>query len=196
MWWGIDQSGIYPFMKGYLICILFAWFNPGLSRFANTLLRAVFTNQGVYILPKLLIVNMTDFGNVTIFHLQKYYIVAKMYRHTIIWHARLPVICFLISGKRVYVIVFTQFKNIHRCSKNISFITVLLSMLLSHHRIMWCTSTIRRKGSWYGSITSTWWRHEMETFSVSYWPFVWGIHPWSVNSPQRSVTRSFHVFFD
>ena len=51
MWWGIDLSGLYPFMKGYLIRILFASFNPGLPNFANTLLRAVFTNQGVYILP-------------------------------------------------------------------------------------------------------------------------------------------------
>ena len=67
-------------MKGYLICILFAWFNPGLPNFANTLLRAVFTNQGVYILPKVFIANMADFGNVTIFHLQKFYIAAKMSR--------------------------------------------------------------------------------------------------------------------
>ena len=83
MWWGIDLSGPYPFMKGYLIWILFAWFNPWLPNFANTLLRAVFTNQGVYnlyILPKVLIANMADFGNMTIFHLQKFYIAAKMYR--------------------------------------------------------------------------------------------------------------------
>ena len=51
MWWGIDVSGPYPFMKGYSICILFAWLNPGLPNFANILLRVVFTNQGVYILP-------------------------------------------------------------------------------------------------------------------------------------------------
>ena len=81
MWWGIDLSGPYPFMKGYLICILFARFNPGLPNFANTLLRAVFTNhQGVYILPEVLIANMADIGNVTIFHLQKFYIAAKMHR--------------------------------------------------------------------------------------------------------------------
>ena len=80
MWWGIELSGPYPFMKGYSICILFAWFNPGLPNFANTLLRAVFTNQGVYILPKVLIADMADFGNVTIFHLQKFYIAAKMHR--------------------------------------------------------------------------------------------------------------------
>ena len=80
MWWGTDLSGPYPFMMGYLICILFAWFNPGLPNFANTLSRAVFTNQGVYILPKVLIANMADFGNVTIFHLQKFCIAAKMYR--------------------------------------------------------------------------------------------------------------------
>ena len=80
MWWGIDLSGPYPFMKGYLICILFAWFNPGLPNFTNTLLRAIFTNKGVYILPKVLIANMADFGNVTIFHLQKFYIAAKMHR--------------------------------------------------------------------------------------------------------------------
>ena len=79
MWWGIDLSGPYPFRKGYLICIFFAWFNPGLPNL-NTLLRAVFTNQGVYILPKVLIANMADFGNMTIFHLQKFHIAAKMYR--------------------------------------------------------------------------------------------------------------------
>ena len=67
-------------MKGYLICILFAWFNPGLPNFANTLLRAVFTNQGVYILLKVLIANIADFGNVTIFHLQNFYIAAKIHR--------------------------------------------------------------------------------------------------------------------
>ena len=67
-------------MKGYLICTLFVWFNPGLPNFANTLLRAVFTNRGVYILPKVLIANIADFGNVTIFHLQKFYIATKTYR--------------------------------------------------------------------------------------------------------------------
>ena len=66
MWWGIDVSGPYPSMKGYLICTLFAWFNPWLPNFANSFLRAVFTNQGVYILPKVLIANMADFGNVPI----------------------------------------------------------------------------------------------------------------------------------
>ena len=96
MWWGIDLSGPYPFMKGYLICILFAWFNPGLPNFANTLLRAVFTNQGVYILPEVLIANMADFGNVTIFHLHCCKNNASK-RHTITWHARLRVIHFLIN---------------------------------------------------------------------------------------------------
>ena len=80
MWWDINVSGPYPFMKDYLICTLFAWFNPGLPNFVNSFLRAVFTNQGVYILPKVLIANMADFGNVTIFHLQKVCIAAKMYR--------------------------------------------------------------------------------------------------------------------
>ena len=80
MWWGIDRSGPYPFMKGYQICILFAWFNPGLPSFAITLLRAVFTSRGVYILPKVSIANMVDFGNVTIFHLQSFNNTAKMYR--------------------------------------------------------------------------------------------------------------------
>ena len=79
MWRGIDVSGPYPSMKGYLICTLFAWFNPGLPNFANPFLRAVFTNQGVYILPKVFIANMADFGNVTIFHFQKFCIAAKMY---------------------------------------------------------------------------------------------------------------------
>ena len=59
---------------------MFAWLNPGLPNFANTLSIAVFTNQGVYILPKVLIANMADFGNMTIFHLQKFYIAAKIYR--------------------------------------------------------------------------------------------------------------------
>ena len=64
-------------MEGYLICILFAWFIPGLPNFANTLLRAVFTNQGIYILPKVLIANMADFGNVTIFHLHNFTLLQK-----------------------------------------------------------------------------------------------------------------------
>ena len=80
MWQGIDVSGPYPFMKGSLICTLFAWFNQGLPNFANSFLRAVFTNQGVNILSKVLIANMADFGNVTIFHLQKFCLAAKMYR--------------------------------------------------------------------------------------------------------------------
>ena len=80
MWWGIDVSGPYPFMKGYLICISFAWFNPGLPNFANSCLRIVFANQGVYILPKVLIAKVADLGNVTIFHLHKFYIAAKMYQ--------------------------------------------------------------------------------------------------------------------
>ena len=67
-------------MKGYLICILFAWFHPGLPNFANISSRAVFTNQDLYILPKVLIANMADFGHVTIFHFHKFYIAAKMYR--------------------------------------------------------------------------------------------------------------------
>ena len=96
MWWGIDVSGPYPFMKGYLICILFAWLNPGLPNFANILLRSVFTNQGVYILPKVLIAKMADFGNVTIFSLAKVLHCCKNVSklHTIPWHARLSVIHF------------------------------------------------------------------------------------------------------
>ena len=35
----------------------------------------------------------------------------------------------------------------------------------------------------------------METFP-RYWPFVWAIHRWPVNSPQRPVTQSFGVSFD
>ena len=77
---GIDVSSPYPSMKGYLICTLFAWFNPGLPNLANLVLRAVFTNQDVYILPKVLIANMSDLGNVTIFHLKKLCIATKMYR--------------------------------------------------------------------------------------------------------------------
>ena len=81
MWRGIDVSGLsYPSMKGYLICTFFAWFDPGLPNFANSFLRTVFTNQGVYILPKVLIANIADFGNVTIFHLPKFCIAAKMYQ--------------------------------------------------------------------------------------------------------------------
>ena len=86
MWRGIDVSGPYPSMKGYLICTLFAWFNPGLPNFANSFLRAVFANQSVNILPKVLIANMADFGNVTIFRLQKFCIAAKMYRSVIQLH--------------------------------------------------------------------------------------------------------------
>ena len=74
------MSGPYPFMKGHLNCILLAWFNPGLPNLANTLLRAVFTNQGIYISLKVLNANMPDFGNVTVFHLQKFHIAAEMYQ--------------------------------------------------------------------------------------------------------------------
>ena len=86
MWPGINVSSPYPSMKGYSICPLFVWFDPGLPNFANSFLRAVFTNQGVYILPKVLIANMADFGNVTIFHLQKFCIAAKMYRSVTQFH--------------------------------------------------------------------------------------------------------------
>ena len=44
-------------------------------------------------------------------------------------------------------------------------------------------------------VSSTWWRHQIETFSVLL-AFVRGIHRWPVNSAQRPVTRSFDVFFD
>ena len=94
MLWGIDVSSPYPFMKGYLICTLFAWFNPGLPNFANSDLRAVFTNQDVYILPKVLIANMEDLGNVTIFHFFLHCCKNVSKRHTIAWHARLSVIQF------------------------------------------------------------------------------------------------------
>ena len=99
MWRGIGVLGPYPSMKGYLICTFFAWFNPGLPNFANSFLRAVFTNQGVYILPKVLIANIADFGNVTIFSLAKVLHCCKnvLKRHTIAWHARLSVIHFLIN---------------------------------------------------------------------------------------------------
>ena len=80
MWWGINVSGPYPFIEGYLISILFAWFNSVLPNFTNSFLRAVFNNRSVYILFKVLIANMADFGNVNIFHLQKFCIAAKMYR--------------------------------------------------------------------------------------------------------------------
>ena len=48
---------------------------------------AVFTNQGVYILPKVSIANMADFVNVTIFHLQKFCNPAKMYQSVTQLHA-------------------------------------------------------------------------------------------------------------
>ena len=86
MWWGYGCVRSVPFMKGYSICMLFAWFNPELPNFANISLRAVFTNQGVYILPKVLIAKLADFGNVTIFHLQKFYIAAKFYWSVIQLH--------------------------------------------------------------------------------------------------------------
>ena len=39
----------------------------------------------------------------------------------------------------------------------------------------------------------TWWRHQMETFPC-YWPFVWGIHRSSVNSPHKGQWRGALVF--
>ena len=58
------------------------WTHPNAFRTGpgSCAVHSMFTNQGVYILPKVLIGNMADFGNVTIFHLQKFYISAKMHR--------------------------------------------------------------------------------------------------------------------
>ena len=40
------------------------------------------------------------------------------------------------------------------------------------------------------------WRHQMETFSAvpGYWPFVRGIHRWSVNSPHKGQWRGALMF--
>ena len=35
----------------------------------------------------------------------------------------------------------------------------------------------------------SWWRHQMETFSALYWPFVLGIHRSPVNSPHKGQWR-------
>ena len=44
--------------------------------------------------------------------------------------------------------------------------------------------------------TEVWWRHVTESFP-QYWLFVWGIHPWSVDSSHKGpVMRSFDVSFD
>ena len=40
---------------------------------------------------------------------------------------------------------------------------------------------------------SSWWRHQMETFSA-YWPFVWGIHRSTVNSPHKGQWRGNLMF--
>ena len=42
-------------------------------------------------------------------------------------------------------------------------------------------------------INMSWWRHQMETFP-RYWPFVWGIHRWPVNSPQKGQWRGALMF--
>ena len=42
-------------------------------------------------------------------------------------------------------------------------------------------------------ITSTWWRHQMETFP-RYWPFVLGIHRSPVNSPHKGQWRGALIF--
>ena len=39
-----------------------------------------------------------------------------------------------------------------------------------------------------------WWRHQMETFPC-YWPFVWGIHRWPVNSPHKGQWRGALIFY-
>ena len=60
----------------HIVCLI----KPRVPNLANSFLRAVFTNQGVYILPKVVISNMADFGNVTIIHLWKFCMAAKMYQ--------------------------------------------------------------------------------------------------------------------
>ena len=43
---------------------------------------------------------------------------------------------------------------------------------------------------------SSWWRHDMETYP-RYWPFVWGIHRWPVDSSHKGpVTQSCDISFD
>ena len=40
---------------------------------------------------------------------------------------------------------------------------------------------------------TTWWRHQMETFSAN-WPFVRGVHRWPVNSPRQGQWRGALIF--
>ena len=38
-------------------------------------------------------------------------------------------------------------------------------------------------------LSSTWWRHQVDTFFLRYWPFVRGIHRSPVNSPHKGQWR-------
>ena len=57
--------------------------------------------------------------------------------------------------------------------------TLVFHCLGRFNRLSYITSTIN---------CTTWWRHQMETFS-RYWPFVRGIHRWPVNSPHKGQWR-------
>ena len=43
------------------------------------------------------------------------------------------------------------------------------------------------------ALMSLWWRHKMEHFTC-YWPFVRGIHRWTVNSPHKGRWRGALIF--
>ena len=47
---------------------------------------------------------------------------------------------------------------------------------------------------WMRHICEPWWRHQIETFSANYWPFVRGIHQSSVNSPHKGKCHGALVF--
>ena len=73
----------------------------------------------------------------------------------------------------------------------------LFFMKYSHGEITWkYGKTANNTLSCFWFIPSTWWRHQMETFSVLLALCVWN-SPVTCEFPtQRPVTRSFDVFFD
>ena len=52
---------------------------------------------------------------------------------------------------------------------------------------------LRSPGPLAVELSVAWWRHWMEHFP-RYWPFVWGIHRWPVNSPHKGQWRGALMF--
>ena len=76
------------------------------------------------------------------------------------------------------------------------FYTLNTNLILWDRWTMWCFAPVFHGGPYISGILTTWWRHQIETFSAL-------LAICARNSPvpgefpaQRPVTRSFDVFFD